>query len=83
MDPIIRNVKDVFSPEGSPGRLVTLDDNPPTCTMTYSEIKPGETSSHHIHPWEHEIYIIEGLWHAGVRRQQLPGQRGRRHLHSG
>ena len=28
--------------------------------MTYSEIAPGKTSSHHIHPWEHEVFIIEG-----------------------
>ncbi len=60
MEPIIRNLKDVFTPGGSPGRLITLDDNPPTCTMTYSEIEPGQTSAHHIHPWEHEVYIIEG-----------------------
>jgi quercetin dioxygenase-like cupin family protein len=28
--------------------------------MTYSVIEPGKTSSHHIHPWEHEVYILEG-----------------------
>jgi quercetin dioxygenase-like cupin family protein len=28
--------------------------------MTYSEIHPGETSTRHTHPWEHEIYIISG-----------------------
>jgi len=51
-------VKDVF--DGTRARLVNLDDNPPTCTMTYSEIQPGGTSSHHIHEWEHEVYIIQG-----------------------
>jgi quercetin dioxygenase-like cupin family protein len=40
--------------------MITLDDKPPTCTLTYSQIPPGGTSSHHIHPWEHEVYIIEG-----------------------
>ncbi|MSQ06854.1 MAG: cupin domain-containing protein, partial [Dehalococcoidia bacterium] len=25
-----------------------------------SEIYPGKTSSHHIHPWEHEILILRG-----------------------
>ena len=58
MDPVIRNVRVVF--DGSPARLITLDDNPPTCTMTYTEIVPDGTSSHHIHEWEHEVYIIEG-----------------------
>jgi quercetin dioxygenase-like cupin family protein len=28
--------------------------------MTYSEIYPDKTSSHHIHPWEHELFIIRG-----------------------
>jgi quercetin dioxygenase-like cupin family protein len=41
-------------------RLIALDDGAATCTMTYSAIEPGKTSSHHIHPWEHEVYILEG-----------------------
>ena len=28
--------------------------------MTYSVIDPGKTSAHHIHAWEHEVYILEG-----------------------
>ncbi len=58
MEPVIRNVRDVF--DGTRARLVNLDDNPPTCTMTYSEIPPEGTSAHHIHEWEHEVYIIDG-----------------------
>ena len=60
MEPVIRNFRNMFTPEGPSARLVWLDDNPPTCTMTYSEINPDKTSSHHIHPWEHEVYIIKG-----------------------
>lgn len=59
MEPVIRNVRDIFDGTG-PARLINLDDNPPTCTMTYSEIPPDGTSTHHIHEWEHEVYIIEG-----------------------
>ena len=58
MEPVIRNIRDVF--DGTRARLVSLDDNPPTCTMTYSEIPPDGTSAHHIHEWEHEVYIIDG-----------------------
>ena len=57
---MIRNLSRVHTPEGPAARLISLDDNPPTCTMTYSEIQPGKTSAHHIHPWEHEVYIIMG-----------------------
>jgi quercetin dioxygenase-like cupin family protein len=58
LEPVIRNIQSVF--DGTRAWLITLDDNPPTCTLTYSEIPPGGTSSHHIHPWEHEVYIIQG-----------------------
>ena len=60
MEPVIRNFRNVYSPEGPAARLIWLEDNPPTCTMTYSEIYPAKTSAHHIHPWEHEVYIIKG-----------------------
>lgn len=60
MEPVIRSHKDLFEPHGASARLIWLDDNPPTCTMTYLEIDPGKTSPHHIHEWEHEVYIIEG-----------------------
>ena len=59
MEPIIRNYRDHYSP-GNAARLINIDDNPPTTTLSYSHIHPGETSSHHIHPWEHEVYIISG-----------------------
>jgi len=59
MEPNIRNHRSGNLAEGA-GRLVALDDNPITCTLSYSRIEPGKTSSHHIHPWEHEIYIIKG-----------------------
>ena len=58
LEPLIRNINDVF--DGTRARLLWLDDEPPTCTMTYSEIRDGETSAHHIHDWEHEVVILEG-----------------------
>jgi quercetin dioxygenase-like cupin family protein len=60
MEPVIRNVKDALSPDGAVARLITLDDNPPTCTLSYHVIQSGKTSPHHIHSWEHEVYTIEG-----------------------
>ena len=60
MEPIIRNYRGNFTPGGGGARLINLGDNPPTTTLSYSHIAPGETSSHHIHAWEHEVFIIEG-----------------------
>ena len=59
-NPVIRNFRSIHTPEGPAARLISLDDDPPTCTMSYSEIYPDKTSTHHTHPWEHEVYIIKG-----------------------
>ncbi|NQW22369.1 MAG: cupin domain-containing protein [SAR202 cluster bacterium] len=75
MEPVIRNVRDVFDGTKA-ARMITLDDNPPTCTMSYSEIPPGGTSSHHIHPWEHEVYIIEGSGTLHCDGKQYPVKAG-------
>ncbi len=60
MEPVIRNIKNVFKGAGIPTHLISVDDNPPTCTLTHSVIEPGKSSSRHAHPWEHEVYILEG-----------------------
>ncbi len=60
MEPTIRNVSNNMSADGYAARLITLDDNPPTCTLSYHVIQPDQTSPHHIHPWEHEVFTIEG-----------------------
>ncbi len=59
MEPVIRNISEHFDGTNA-ARLINLNDNPPTCTLSYSQIEPGKTSAHHIHEWEHEVYIIEG-----------------------
>jgi quercetin dioxygenase-like cupin family protein len=59
MEPNIRNYRCANLAEGA-ARLVALDDNPTTCTLSYSRIEPGKTSNHHRHPWEHEVYITKG-----------------------
>src|SRR2546426_10607570 len=58
MEPVIRNYRSVYHPGGAAARLIALDDNPTTCTMTYSVIEPGKTSTHHIHPWEHVDFML-------------------------
>jgi hypothetical protein len=36
MEPVIRNYRSVYQPGGAAARLISLDDNPATCTMRYS-----------------------------------------------
>ena len=76
MEPVIRNFRNVYTPEGPAARMIWLDDNPPTCTMTYSEIYPNKTSSHHIHEWEHEVYLIKGSGTLVCDGQEYPVKAG-------
>jgi quercetin dioxygenase-like cupin family protein len=76
LEPLIRNIKDVYEWDGRRARLVQLSDNPPTCTLSYSEIPPGSSSSHHIHPWEHEVYIIKGSGTLVCDSKEYPVKQG-------
>ncbi|MBM3941543.1 MAG: cupin domain-containing protein [SAR202 cluster bacterium] len=76
MEPIIRNFRNLYTPEGPSARLIGIADNPPTCTMTYSEIYPDKTSSHHIHPWEHELLIIRGAGTLVCDGKEFPVKEG-------
>ena len=55
MEPLIRNTQDVF--DGTRSRLLWLDDNPPTCTLTYSEIQPEKTIQFEAHQIQHDKTI--------------------------
>ena len=59
MKPSIRDYRGANLGEGS-ARSVVLDDNPTTCTLLYFRIEPAKISSRRIHPWEYEVYIIQG-----------------------
>jgi quercetin dioxygenase-like cupin family protein len=75
MEPNIRNRRSANLAEGA-ARLVALDDNPTTCTLSYSRIEPGKTSSHHMHPWEHEVYIIKGSGTLNCDGKEYPVKEG-------
>ena len=40
--------------------LIGPDSGAPTFHMRQFEILPGGHTPHHSHPWEHEVYILEG-----------------------
>ena len=50
--------------EGSSGCqvrwLLSRDDGAPNFAMRQFEVAPGGFTPHHHHPYEHEIYVIEG-----------------------
>jgi len=40
--------------------LLTQAQNAPNFAMRLFEIEPGGHTPQHSHPWEHEIYVLEG-----------------------
>ncbi len=40
--------------------LISPDDGAPNFSMRRFEVEPGGMTPHHTHPWEHEIYVLEG-----------------------
>lgn len=41
-------------------RLISEEDGAPTFTMRLFEVEVGGSIAPHHHPWEHEIFILEG-----------------------
>ena len=49
----------------APGRVLKRDlvgklDSAPNFAMRLFEVGPGGATEHHNHPWEHEVFIVEG-----------------------
>ena len=40
--------------------LVSAEDGAPNFYMRRFELSPGGRTPRHAHPWEHEVYILEG-----------------------
>jgi quercetin dioxygenase-like cupin family protein len=40
--------------------LITKEDGAPNYAMRYFEMDPGVVIPEHHHPWEHEIYFLQG-----------------------
>jgi len=47
--------------------LMSDKDGAPNFVMRVFEIEPGGYTLYHTHPWEHEVYVLEGK---GIVRQK-------------
>ncbi len=54
-----KNVE-VFNSKGTKIRKLIDEERAPNFIMRRFEIEPGGLIGVHAHPWEHEIYILEG-----------------------
>ena len=60
----IQNYRQVKGAIAAPGVVMRVVAGPaegaPTFVMRVFEIQPGCATPHHSHPWEHEIFVVEG-----------------------
>ena len=40
--------------------LISAEDGAPNFHMRRFELSPGGNTPRHSHPWEHEVYVLEG-----------------------
>lgn len=55
---------------------ISMRDGAPNFAMRIFEIAPGGHTPHHHHPYEHEIYVMEGsgtVWRDGQEVPIKPG----------
>ena len=50
--------------EGIPGVsvrwVINKEDEAPNFAMRVFDVQPGATTPYHTHPWEHEVFVLEG-----------------------
>jgi len=61
---IINHYEDIEAVELMEGvkKRVVIGDNEgaPTFIMRIFDLDPGKSSPYHIHPWEHEVFVLQG-----------------------
>jgi quercetin dioxygenase-like cupin family protein len=71
MKPVIKNKNDHKSHP-----ILGSQDGVPTVVSLYHDHQPGETSTHHTHPWEHQAYITRGEGIIFVDGEKFPIKEG-------
>jgi quercetin dioxygenase-like cupin family protein len=68
--------QDVVTETGAEGArirwLITREDGAPTFAMREIEVDPGGRTPYHSHPWEHEVYILEGSGAVAGKGGEIP-----------
>tara|TARA_Y100001970_G_C14098971_1_gene784379 strand:+ start:808 stop:1125 length:318 start_codon:yes stop_codon:yes gene_type:complete len=70
MKPVIKN-KDTHS-----NPILGSNDGVPTVVSLYHDHQPGESSKHHSHDWEHQVYITRGEGIVWVDGTEYPIKEG-------
>ena len=70
MKPVIKNIKNFSNP------ILGTDDGVPTVVSLYHDHAPGESSKHHSHDWEHQVFITRGEGIVWVDDLEYPIKQG-------
>ena len=56
--------------------VIAEKDGAPNFSMRVFALEPGGYSPHHSHPWEHEVFILEGSGAVVREGQDIPISKG-------
>jgi quercetin dioxygenase-like cupin family protein len=56
--------------------VISEKDGAPNFSMRVFEVEPGGYSPYHKHPWEHEVFILEGRGFLAQGEQEFPFAKG-------
>jgi len=56
--------------------LMSEKDGAPNFIMRIFEIEPGGNTLYHTHPWEHEVYVLEGRGSVRQKGKDHPIEQG-------
>jgi quercetin dioxygenase-like cupin family protein len=56
--------------------LIGEDSAPPNFYMRLFELEPGGYSPFHSHPFEHEVYVVEGKGQINTEDKPIPLEKG-------
>jgi len=56
--------------------VISNKDGAPNFSMRVFEVEPGGHSPHHKHPWEHEVFILEGSGSLVQGEKEFPFSKG-------
>ena len=68
--------QDVVTETGAEGArirwLIAKGDGAPNFAMREIEVDPGGRTPYHSHPWEHEVFVLEGTGAVVSIRGEIP-----------
>lgn len=56
--------------------LITREDGAPNFAMRIFEIEPGGNTPYHVHPYEHEVFVLQGKGMLKFEEKEYPFEEG-------